>query len=379
MSERIKIFFMDGSFKTFQYGREDTLEDLWYTVVQKLGLTNQAAECFFLWSSCETLELLCYTDETVVECVQQWPATYGKYHEREIGIIKESAYALKKLRHKDLPELQLTFRTTSILPLSQERNIKDPMAIHLFYIQAVFNVIESNYPCEPDVAAGLAGLQMQLTLGDHKPDTHTPEYLNRFVKAYVPQHLKRKMRSSKWRNRIIEEHKRHTGKDKLILQLLYLQLVRQWPYYGSTFFKAEYLPVTQSFYKQPFEGEVRIGINMYGLHIIDPKRMIMNTYTYTDLKEWESDKDLFYFLTPKGEVKKHIYKTPQANLVNDLLWDVISDLAQHVKKIDTIREKQGGSRIVTQKAIETKYRNTVLSPFHEDSSATKGKEKEEQL
>jgi hypothetical protein len=45
----------------------------------------------------------------------------------------------------------------------------------------------------------------------------------------------------------------------------------------------------------------------------------MNTYTYTDLKEWESDKDLFYFLTPKGEVKKHIYKTPQANLVNDLL------------------------------------------------------------
>ncbi len=97
-------------------------------------------------------ELLCYTDETVIECVQQWPATYGKYHEREIGIIKESAYALRKLRHKDLPELQLTFRTTSILPLSQERNIKDPMAIYLFYIQAVFNVIESNYPCEPDVA-----------------------------------------------------------------------------------------------------------------------------------------------------------------------------------------------------------------------------------
>jgi hypothetical protein len=227
-------------------------------------------------------ELLCYTDDTVVECIQEWPATYGKYHEREIGIIKESAYALKRLRHRTLPELQLTFRTTSILPLSQERNIKDPMAIHLFYIQAVFNVIESNYPCEPDVAgkhashcmaenlaltrvrlslfaAGLAGLQMQLTLGDHKPETHTLEYLGRFGKSYVPQHLKRKMRSTKWKTRIIEEHKRHTGKDKLILQLLYLQLVRQWPYYGSTFYKAEYLPATQSFYKQPFEGEVRIG------------------------------------------------------------------------------------------------------------------------
>lgn len=62
-----------------------------------------------------------------------------------------------------------------------------------------------------------------------------------------------------------------------------------------------------------------IGVNMYGLHIIDPKRMIMNTYTYTDLKEWESDKNLFYFLTPKGEVKKHVYKSPQADLINDLM------------------------------------------------------------
>lgn len=109
------------------------------------------------------------------------------------------------------------------------------------------------------MSAGLAGLQMQLTLGDHKPSVHTPEYLLKCLKSYVPQHLKGKMKSAKWRQNIIEEHKKHAGKDTLILQLLYLQLVRQWPYYGSTFFKAEYLPVTQSFYKQPFEGEVRIG------------------------------------------------------------------------------------------------------------------------
>lgn len=39
----------------------------------------------------------------------------------------------------------------------------------------------------------------------------------------------------------------------------------------------------------------------------------MNTYSYTELKEWESDRDLFFFLTPKGEVKKHIYKTAQVS------------------------------------------------------------------
>jgi hypothetical protein len=54
---------------------------------------------------------------------------------------------------------------------------------------------------------------------------------------------------------------------------------------------------------------------------------------------------------------------------------VISDLAQHVKKIDTIREKQGGSRIVSQKAIATRYRNTTVSPFHDENAVSKGKEK----
>jgi len=88
---------------------------------------------------------------------QSWPATYKKYHEREIGIINEASHAIKKLLHRAVPELKLTFRTTSILPLSQERSIKDPMAIHLFYIQAVFNVLTSNYPCEPDVA-GLSSI-----------------------------------------------------------------------------------------------------------------------------------------------------------------------------------------------------------------------------
>lgn len=53
---------------------------------------------------------------------------------------------------------------------------------------------------------------------------------------------------------------------------------------------------------------------------------------------------------------------------------MINDLAQHVKKIDTLRVKQGGSRIVNQKAIENKYRSTTLSPFLDDKR--KGKEKE---
>lgn len=71
-----------------------------------------------------------------------------------------------------------------MLPVSLERNIKDRAAIHLFYIQAVRNVIDSNYPCEPELAAALAGLQLQLALGDNKPDQHKPPYL-RYIRHCV--------------------------------------------------------------------------------------------------------------------------------------------------------------------------------------------------
>ncbi len=176
-ADSIKIWFMDGSYKSFPFSREDKMEDLWYNIVQKLGLSNQGAECFFLWASCDTLgwqpyslyqfagdkeklthiscfvtELLCYTDERVVQVMQDWPSIHSKYHSRPIGFLQEAAHLIRKMRHTDIPEMRLTFRTTAILPLSQERNIKDPMCIRLFYVQAVHNVLKSNYPCEPSVA-----------------------------------------------------------------------------------------------------------------------------------------------------------------------------------------------------------------------------------
>jgi hypothetical protein len=58
--------------------------------------------------------------------------------------------------------------------------------------------------------------------------------------------------------------------------LAYLSIVRQWAYYGSTFFKARYIPAEAVYFKQEFEGKVRIGVNENGLHVIDPRKMVSN-------------------------------------------------------------------------------------------------------
>lgn len=54
-ADSIKIWFMDGSYKSFPYSREEKMEDLWFRIIQKLSLSNEGAECFFLWASCDTL------------------------------------------------------------------------------------------------------------------------------------------------------------------------------------------------------------------------------------------------------------------------------------------------------------------------------------
>jgi hypothetical protein len=49
-----------------------------------------------------------------------------------------------------------------------------------------------------------------------------------------------------WEMMLYQEHAKHKGKSKTIAQMLYLQLVRQWPYYGCTFFRAEFKPGTSA-------------------------------------------------------------------------------------------------------------------------------------
>ncbi|KAL6071844.1 hypothetical protein QOT17_006017 [Balamuthia mandrillaris] len=317
----IKVYFMDGSYKSYIFHKRDTVEDLWLQVVEKLGLSREGAECFYLWASCDTLEILLYAGEKLQKVFKRWPKTFLKYHEAEgnaslpnsMNRAWKTAKEINPLAKTDVPEMKLKFRTTAILPLSVERNIKDPMAVYLFYTQAVYNVIHSNYPCEPDLAVELAGLQLQRTVGDHNPEMHVEGYLmnDKNLNLYVPHHLVSKLNTQECEAMILEKHKQCSGKDPFIVELLYLQRVRQWKYYGSTFFIADYTPDTTSFFEHPFQGEVRVGVNMEGLHVIDPRQMKTKTYGFREIKVWTSGDKFLTFVTPHEDIQRHVYKTAQ--------------------------------------------------------------------
>lgn len=58
-----------------------------------------------------------------------------------------------------------------------DREMTDPVAKHHVYLQALWSVIESEYPCTIEDAVRLAGLQVQIVYGDHKPGSHTAGFL----------------------------------------------------------------------------------------------------------------------------------------------------------------------------------------------------------
>lgn len=58
-----------------------------------------------------------------------------------------------------------------------DREMLDAAAKHHVYLQALWSVIESEYPCTIEDAVRLAGLQVQIVYGDHKPGSHTTGFL----------------------------------------------------------------------------------------------------------------------------------------------------------------------------------------------------------
>jgi hypothetical protein len=147
------------------------------------------------------------------------------------------------------PDFKLVFKPTAVLPIEAEVLCKSEAAARLFYTKAVHDTVHSNYPTPVKMAVKLAGMQMQVACGDANPAVHKPGFLALQLHEYVPEHLRAKQKPEWWEASIIQEHRAHTGKARLDVMNAYLQAVRGWKAYGSTFFKAKYVPSHQSFFK----------------------------------------------------------------------------------------------------------------------------------
>ncbi|EGG14603.1 Band 4.1 domain-containing protein [Cavenderia fasciculata] len=380
----LRIYFIDDTHKTLSID-PNTIngEQLWDMVSEKVGINNRDAECFFVWAQSDEIEWLLYNHQKISDVINNWNAIKSRYIDNPNGadspplspgatlkkltptLGRKSSSLLESLRgskkekeqsksmstavaiehksnkvHASFPTLgevgmfRLVYRATSVLPLQLEKNVSSPEAIHLLYIQAVHHVVQSNYPCEEDIAVKLASIQLQVNVGDNKQEhtMHLRESLNR----YIPQHLVSKHTAAEWENIVLPQHVLLRGSNISQLKKAYLESCQRWIYYQSTFFNAKFVPVNTSFFTQDFEGRVRIGINSYGFHIIDPKVMKIVSHNYKDIICWDNTSSSFsiqVMTTNKQNAQKsYMFKTTVGELINDLLHDWHADWEVDMKK-----------------------------------------------
>lgn len=230
--------------------------------------------------------------------------------------------------------------------------MKDPKAVHLFYLQAAYNVLYQNYVIPEDMAVALAGLMAQIRLADFDPAKHRPGYIGNNLRRYLPAYImnRHKRTNTKWELDIQREHASHRGKTLLICEMLYLQQCRIIPYYGSIFFPSKNRDKAREsgYWSQQTDGTINIGINMEGLHICRDLKYL-HSYAWQNILHWESEQEkYFYFSGHANKPGKGIHKrvhtylceTRSAPLIKEHIQDVIFEIKRQERVISKIRATQ---------------------------------------
>ena len=245
---------------------------------------------------------------------------------------------------------KLVFRNTQLLLPSIEKRVQSAAGIRLLFIQAVHDVICSNYPLRPRHACRLAALALQANCGDYDPARFKKKSIVSEMAVHVPEHLRSSSDPVYWEQRIVEYYKKLHGLSSLAAMQKYLELCRQHPCYGSTFFPVTYIPPVTSLFKQQYDGDVLLAVNALGMHIVDAslarevKGKPVKMCPFQRILSWDSDKLTFFceYLPLHGPSELYTFKTPHGNLINDLFCDWLEEYRRCAQAIARHRAAQRG-------------------------------------
>jgi hypothetical protein len=295
----IRVHFMDSSVKAFAIDTNATADTLLKTVVEKLELKE--FHCFSIFEKKDNWERCLEPDEKPVELQKTWNATSSDSKDEPHFVFK------KKIFIRD-----------------DDKEMEDPVAKHLLYIQAVHNVINSDYPCNVDEAIKLAGLQVHIVYGDYNPTTHTPGFLTNDLKNFVPKHLFATKKPQDWEGFIFKEHAKYKTKSKEEAKTMYLSIVKKWPFYGTTF----YPPCKSLGNGRRIPNKVIIGVNAEGILLLKPKdKELISTHPFTEICSWASSSNTFAFeFGTQSEAVKYTFDTRQGAIIASTIQTYIDIL-----------------------------------------------------
>ena len=225
------------------------------------------------------------------------------------------------------------FRTTQILPHVEELRVVSPSGTRLLYLEGVHDVLCGNHPFRPPTLVKLAALQLGASKGPYNDSTWQDGIVADHLALYIPKHAASLRSARAWEGVIRDEYAALGDKmSPLECQRAYLAIIQQLPSYGSTFFPVTFIPEEVTPFKQVFEGDILLGVNAIGVHLIDTRlcrradTSPVRTCPFQRIISWDSDKLTFFFeyLPAEGDAEHPIlltFSTPHGNMINDLLCD----------------------------------------------------------
>lgn len=297
----VRVHFMDDSIKAFAVDESSSAEQLKATVVEKIGMKEDG--CFAIFERKDGWERCLEPDEKPCELMALWsPDTAPN---------KSAAFVFKK----------------KIFLRDDEREMQDLIAKHHVYIQALHSVIDSEYPCSVEDAIKLAGLQVQIVYGDHKPGNHVVGFLSANLKQFVPKDLFQQKKPNDWEALIFKAHAQNSSKSEEDAKTEYLDVVKQWPFYGTTFY-----PPCKTIGSKKIPNKVIIGVNAEGILLLKKDKELVSTHPFTEICSWASSSTTFAFeFGSQTESQKYTFETKQGAIIAASIQTYIDILVQMLK------------------------------------------------
>jgi acyl-CoA-binding protein len=299
----VRVHFMDDSIKAFAVDENSSADQLKATVVERILMKEDA--CFAIFERKDGWERCLEPDEKPCELMALWGA------ESTAAPNKSAAFVFKK----------------KIFLRDDEREMLDLIAKHHVYIQALHSVIESEYPCSVEDAIKLAGLQVQITYGDHKPGNHVVGFLTANQRQFVPKDLFSQKKPSDWEALLFKAHAANSGKTEEDAKTEYLEIVKQWPFYGTTFY-----PPCKTIGSKKIPNKVIIGVNAEGILLLKKDKELVSTHPFTEICSWASSSTTFAFeFGSQTESQKYTFETKQGAIIAASIQTYIDILVQMLK------------------------------------------------
>eukprot|EP01112_Ceratiomyxa_fruticulosa_P003608 TRINITY_DN1392_c0_g1_i1.p1 TRINITY_DN1392_c0_g1~~TRINITY_DN1392_c0_g1_i1.p1 ORF type:complete len:329 (-),score=55.09 TRINITY_DN1392_c0_g1_i1:160-1146(-) len=312
MAKRVvRVHFIDGNCRAVALDESATVDTLRSIVIEKIELKEDG--CFALFERRDDWERCLDSDEKPCELMDEWSRiNEAEKAKKKDAIISEPKFLFKK----------------KIFLRDDDRELKDLVAKHHLYIQALYSVIESEYPSNPDEAINLAGLQVQVTYADHNPSTHQVGFLSHNLKNFIPKHLMPLKKPQEWESLIFKAHAKNQGKTAEDAKTEYLDIVKQWPFYGTTFF-----PPCKSVGNKKLPNKVIIGVNAEGILLLKTKdKELISTHPFTEICSWLSSSTTFAFeFGSQNESQKYAFDTKHGAIIAATIQTYIDILVQMLK------------------------------------------------